>query len=125
MPTWADLAKNNLSAAKALHEGGFVRGSLNRSYYSAYAGITGALVEAGHSVNSGDRPNPRHDQLQSLARNNLAQRARKEVSRNLNRLRAFREAADYDPASSLESQDSLIGVQYATRILALIGGEES
>lgn len=125
MATWSELAQDNLNAAKALHKDGFVRSCMNRAFYSAYAGITGALHSSGFTVSSDERPNPSHHQLQVMARNNLDEKIRKTVSRDLNRLLAFRVVADYDPMSSLEAQDSLMAVQCASRVIAAIGGFNS
>lgn len=122
MATWLELAKQNLDAAKQLHDTSQVRSCLNRAYYCAYAQITGVLVGAGQTVSSKGRSNPGHEQLLQLARHNLATEVRSGVTRRLRRLRSFRLAADYDPESELSSAESLEAVQAASEILKVTGG---
>lgn len=122
MATWSDIAQENLAAAKQLHGAEHVRSCLNRAYYCAYAHLTGVLVDAGHTVSSGNRANPGHQQLIELTRHNLPRGVGAGVVRMLRRLVSFRLAADYDPESQLSQTESLEALRSASKIMELTGG---
>ncbi len=120
---WDVLARDSRRAAELLKEAGCIRSCLSRAYYSAYAVVTWRLLLDGHTVSSGDYPNPGHEQLLQLARNNLPKVLRYEVERCLKRLRAFRLAADYDESGNWSEQDAVIALQLLNKINRLVTGD--
>lgn len=99
---WTMVGRENLAAAKRLLDLGFIRSSLSRSYYSAYAMATGVMMLHGHSIGIGERANPAHSQLPTLLRHNLDRKrfdpsTRRDLSQRMRSLYRFRLVADYGP----------------------------
>jgi uncharacterized protein (UPF0332 family) len=118
MSKWLDISTDSLEAAKDLKESGRVRSSLSRAYYSAYALVTGELQRTGHNVAAGDRPNPAHEQLITMAKHNLVVDAgvRLRVAGMLRMLRQLRTAADYDPQATLAVEDAVFALKELSRL---------
>jgi len=99
---------------------------LSRAYYSAYAGVTGELVSRLGPIGPNGRENPGHEQVVKMIRHNLNPerfnlKQRQEVGRCFKRLLSFRIEADYDPSSSLDEQDAVLGLKHASRVLSILG----
>ncbi|MBI3921472.1 MAG: HEPN domain-containing protein [Armatimonadetes bacterium] len=104
MATWKELGRTSRQAAQVLLEGGFLRSSISRSYYAAYAAITGELT--GRVTFPAGQQNPRHAQLVSHVRDHLVALTpsqRRRLSRAIRILWKARVDADYVPIASVDA----------------------
>jgi uncharacterized protein (UPF0332 family) len=105
MAEWRHLAAESAAVARKLAEPGEERSSVSRAYYAAYSRLVAELRSQG-MTQFGARANPSHAQLPRLVRGSLARlddRARREISQALRRLRTRREAADYQPRVAIDA----------------------
>lgn len=127
MSSWREIGDECLNSAKYSHDGGFFRTAISRAYYAAYAHVSGALVEGGVDVARSDRPNPSHQQLDSLLAHNLDTKrfpigVRRDLARRVRHLRRFRVMSDYDPASYVDQNLSQVCLRDASIVSRRLGG---
>ena len=121
--TWAELATENLRAARTLLREGHSRASATRSYYAAYASVTAALYRRGITRFRHGWNNPRHEDVGNFIQNNLgipseeATRLRAIVAS----LRLLRENADYRPWAPIERADAEDVIRDAELVLSAFG----
>ena len=120
--TWAELATENLRAARRL-AAEHPRASVTRSYYAAYASVTAELYRRNITKFKHGWNNPRHEDIGSFIQNNLgipfaeATRLRSIVAS----LRALRENADYRPWEPIERADAEDAIRDAELVLSAFG----
>lgn len=107
MAGWAELAEENLKAAKLLLDHSHFRGAASRAYYAAYAALTGVFAAQRVSFTFAGR-NPSHDQLLALTANNLDPKrfgaaVRRQVSHAARELQLTRLNADYNPRTTIDA----------------------
>ena len=114
-----------LRAARRLLQEGYLRRSVNSSYYAAYCAVTSELTTRGVTFAHG-WSNPSHEQLPDLVLNNttLPRNTRYQINRILRRLRTARENADYRPTASIDQVLALACVRDAGTVLFVLGVED-
>ncbi|MBY0311640.1 MAG: HEPN domain-containing protein [Phycisphaerales bacterium] len=115
-----------MQSSKLLLEHGHFRAAVSRAYYSAYSMVTSGLIQSGHTVSVGERPNPSHAQVAVMIQHNLDKRrfdkiAIRELSRKVRRLYAMRLSADYAPQDSIEQAEALQAVRDASTVQIKLG----
>ena len=126
MATWEEMSGDCLSAARKLLDEGYLRSSVNRSYYAAYCAVTRVLVARNVSFPHGWN-NPAHNQLPALILHHtvLPFNRRYEVNKALRRLRKWREDADYRPGASLERGDAINSLRDAVFVVRTLGVQQN
>jgi hypothetical protein len=122
MPSWRDVGKENLQAARHLLFASCFRGSVNRSYYAAYSVLTDAF--AGRLTFGYGGNNPSHQDIPNLILNNLTALPayrRREINAACRRLWKARVDADYVPTSLIDRAVAVSALRDSTRIFALLG----
>lgn len=122
MPTWKDLSRDSLEAAKKLAVDGHLRSSVSRSYYAVYAAATSVFAAQGVRFAHGRR-NPGHDQLIFLIGYNLKQPrdVQQRIRKLMRILREARETADYRPGRGVDRRLTLFCIRGATVVLQELG----
>ena len=117
MATWEEMSRDSIVAARELMTAGRIRSSVSRSYYAAYAALTGALIRRGVQFGRGGN-NPPHEQLPRLILANLSQPEfrRRQLAAALRRLREARVAADYMPAPEVDASQARDALRDASGI---------
>lgn len=122
--TWQLLASENLNAAKKLNGLSFRRASVSRSYYAAYSACTHALLASETAVDSGERQNPGHDQLQRMIKNGVKKldvphHVRARVVKSLRNLWRYRVSADYEPRAHISEMAAKECLREAGEVLSI------
>jgi uncharacterized protein (UPF0332 family) len=117
MATWEEMSHDSFRAAQKLLAEGHLRSSVSRSYYAAYAVVSGELVRRGLTFAHGWN-NPSHEQVAALIRNGLALplNLRYQLNRAIRRLRIVREDADYRPGTTVDRRTALAAIHDANLI---------
>jgi len=133
MASWRDIGESNRLAAVKLHaDDRSARPSITRAYYAVFHELTHQLTAAGfHDFgkrNGGQRGCPTHATLAKLAKANidgLSVHNRVELQKAVIRLRGRREAADYQPGTTVDksaAKEAIRDMFYALRILSRAKG---
>ena len=104
MTTWADMARENATAANRLVRDELPRSGASRAYFAAYCGATAALASMGHTKLS-PLGNPSHAKLPQLVMDHLHTvpvHRRRKLASNIRELYRRRVAADYAPHMSVD-----------------------
>lgn len=123
--TWQEISRENLIAAKSLSQDARWRSSVSRAYYAAYAAVAGALE--GLAQFPEGRHGPSHDRLPQLVMTYLtALRVfeRRKLSTAARRLYRQRIAADYEPPTRVDFEESRIALQDASFIVRMIANAQ-
>ena len=118
---WAEMARENLVAAKSLFQDARWRSSVSRAYYAAYGAVTDSLE--GLATFPKGRYGPSHDRLPQLVMTystELRFRERIQVVKAARRLYRSRIAADYEPRQRVAIEEARIAVQDASFIVRTI-----
>jgi uncharacterized protein (UPF0332 family) len=118
MATWRELSLECRTAAKNLLTDGCLRSSINRSYYAAYAALSGKLE--GKVIYKEGRNNPAHADLPTYILHNLdslSRETRFDLTKAIGRLWKARVNADYVPAAHVDRNIALDALRDATAIL--------
>ena len=103
MATWRDLSLECRQAAQNSLRDNCLRSSINRSYYSAYAALSGKLE--GKVIYREGRNNPAHADLPTYILHNLdalSRGVRYDLTKALGRLWKARVLADYIPLAFVD-----------------------
>lgn len=118
MATWRELSLECRRSAKNLLTDGCLRSSINRSYYAAYAALSGALE--GKVVYKEGRDNPAHADLPAYILRNLdglSRETRFILVKAVSRLWKARVIADYVPATYLDRTIAINALRDVNTIL--------
>jgi uncharacterized protein (UPF0332 family) len=120
---WNEQAKSCFQEAKQLHTAGHARGTVSRTYYALYAGVTSKVIGRA-SFHFGWR-NPHHSQLPKLVDQIRGVRGseRSELRKGIKRLYRLRLQADYDPEALIDSQVAKEALRVALPCFAILGLE--
>ena len=108
MATWRDLSLECRQAAQNLLRENCLRSSINRSYYSAYAALSGKLE--GKVIYREGRNNPAHADLPTYILHNLdalSPKDRFDLKKAIGRLWKARVDADYIPTAYIDRNIAL------------------
>ena len=108
MSTWEEMRVECQRAGQSLKSQEHWRSSVSRSYYAAYCGVTGVLVQRGVTFPQG-WGNPRHADLQRYITNcllHVSEGKRHQVRRGVEVLWKARLDADYHPGVSFCERDA-------------------
>ena len=122
--TWAELATENLRAARTLMREGHFRISATRSYYAAYDAVTYVLLERGpHLVFKHGRNNPPHEKLGTFVDKNLGLRwdDRRQLGPLVSTLLALRIDAEYHPEEEIDDEGARNAIRDAENALVILG----
>ena len=120
MATWRDLSLECQQAAKNLLTDGCLRSSINRSYYAAYAALSGKLE--GKVIYREGRNNPAHAELPTYILRNLDSLSREthfDLIKAIGRLWKARVNADYVPAAHVDRNMALSDANAILRVLEI------
>ncbi len=118
MATWREASVECRNAAKNLLQEGYFRSSINRSYYAAYAALSGRLE--GKVLYKEGRSNPDHADLPAYILRNLdavTRETRFDLAKAIGRLWKARVNADYVPAAYADRNIALDALRDANAIL--------
>ena len=118
MATWRELSLECRKAAKNLLTEDWLRSSINRSYYAAYAALSGRLE--GKVIYKEGRNNPAHADLPTYILRNLdtlSRQTRFDLVKAVGRLWKARVIADYVPATYVDRSIALNALRDANTIL--------
>ena len=118
MATWREASLECRTAAKTLLTADYLRSSINRSYYAAYAPLSGRLE--GKVVYKEGRSNPDHADLQAYILRNLdalSRETRFELVKAIGRLWKARVLADYIPAAYVDRSIAINALRDANTVL--------
>ncbi len=118
MATWRELSLECRTAAKNLLTDGCLRSSINRSYYAAYAALSGKLE--GKVIYKEGRNNPAHADLPTYILHNLdslSRETRFTLIKAVSRLWKARVIADYLPATYLDRAIAIDALRDVNTIL--------
>ena len=118
MATWRELSLECRRSAKNLLTDGCLRSSSNRSYYAAYAALSGELE--GKVVYKEGRDNPAHADLPAYILRNLdglSRETRFILIKAVSRLWKARVIADYVPAIYLDRTIAINALRDVNTIL--------
>jgi uncharacterized protein (UPF0332 family) len=116
--TWRELSLECQKAAKNLLREECLRSSINRSYYAAYAALSGRLE--GKVIYKEDRNNPAHADLPTYILHNMdafSRETRFDLAKAVSRLWKARVGADYIPAAHVDRNIALDALRDANAIL--------
>lgn len=120
------LAHIQYDAAGRLREAGLFKPCASRAYYAAFAASHAILLKLGHSTPREDQGTWNHKTLPTAFVNDLQRTGKvrekwrlQQISRDLSRLRQYREIADYLPGWSLDAQTAGLRLSDAKSILRL------
>ena len=118
---WAELATENLRAARSL-QGARPRASVTRSYYAAYCAVTAELFLRG-IVAFGRFNNPPHHNVGSFVLRNVGLRTSDAtpIAALIASLRVLREDADYRQTALVETVDAANALRDAEIVLSAFG----
>jgi uncharacterized protein (UPF0332 family) len=119
---WLAIGLNSRKAAQHLLDEECYRSSISRSYYAAYAAITGELVQLGIPFSQG-RDGPSHAGLPAYILNNLnvlPQTVRFELNKAIRRLYASRVEADYVVAAISDKAVAVSSLRDLRHVLLLL-----
>lgn len=119
---WQAISWNNRKAAQHLLEAECYRSSISRSYYAAYAAITGELVAQGIPFSQA-RGGPSHAGLPAYILNNLSvlpQTMRFDLNKAIRRLYASRIEADYVVATLSDRAVAMNSLRDLRHVLLLL-----
>lgn len=122
--TWAELATENLRAARTLLREGHSRASATRSYYAVYGAVTHVLLERGpHLVFKHGRNNPPHEKLGIFVAKNLGLKweDRRQLGLIVPTLLALRIDAEYHPEEAVGEEQSRNAIRDAENALVILG----
>ncbi len=125
MATWRELSLECRRAAKNLLKDECLRSSINRSYYAAYAALSGKLE--GKVIYKEGRNNPAHADLPTYILRNLdslSRETRFELTKAIGRLWKARVIADYVPATSLDRNVAVNALRDVNTILLALEIED-
>ena len=125
MATWRELSLECRTAAKNLLTEGCLRSSINRSYYAAYAALSGDLE--GKVVYKEGRDNPAHADLPAYILRNLdglSRETRFELAKATGRLWKARVLADYVPAAYMDRNIAVNAIRDMITILLALEIED-
>lgn len=108
MASWADLARENRTAAYEVFTHRRWRTCLSRAYYAVYSEATKERIQKGVAMPK-DREGPSHSKLPDLIVNNLtgiAYEIRWKLRVVVTALRDLRIMADYMPSASVGENDA-------------------
>ncbi len=118
MATWREASLECRTAAKTLLTVGYLRSSINRSYYAAYAALSSKLE--GKVIYKEGRDNPAHADLPIYILRNLdalSRQTRFGLVKAVGRLWKARVIADYVPATYVDRRIALNALRDANTIL--------
>lgn len=122
--SWQVLSLGSLRSAKQLLDAAradYVRSSVSRAYYAAYAAVTSRLPAK--TAFPGGRNNPSHEQIVKLAKNLPfdSEWSRRQMVKALMFLRRQRETADYRPGHELSRSTALACLHWAGHVVLTLG----
>ena len=123
---WQSISRNSREAAQRLLKAECYRSSISRSYYAAYAAITGALVAQGIPFSQA-RGGPSHAGLPAYILNNLSalpQTMRFDINKAIRRLYASRVEADYVIATLSDRSVAVNSLRDLRSVLLLLGTDQ-
>ncbi len=125
MATWREASVECRNAAKNLLQDGYLRSSINRSYYAAYAALSGRLE--GKVLYKEGRDNPAHADLPVYILRNLdalSRQTRFALVKAIGRLWKARVIADYIPATYIDRGIALNALRDANTVLLALEIED-
>ena len=125
MASWADLAKDNRTAAYEVFGHGRWRTCLSRAYYAAYSEAAKHLIRQGVAMPKG-REGPSHAKLPELIVDNLSRigyEIRWKLRGTITQLRDLRIMADYMPSSSVGEDDARSALSLMKQAFDCLGGQ--
>lgn len=118
---WTSLSSTNAEAADVLIAAGHWRSSINRAYYSAYAGTTAKLSHLAPFRYGWN--NPHHSDLPNMVDQvkGLAPAERKVLKREIKQLFRLRVQCDYFPAAFIDREHAKSAYRRMTKCLEILG----